>query len=181
MIERSEALKLVEARVSNVNMVHHMLAVEAVMRSLARHLGEDEELWGVTGLLHDLDTPETVDDFPRHGYLTAEMLADKLPEKALHAIKVHPGHIPAETTFDWALYCADPVTGLITAATLVHPSRQLAQIKLKSLKKRFKDKRFAAGADREIIKTCDQIGLELSDFLALSLEAMQGIADQLGF
>ena len=181
MIERSEALKLVEARVSNVNMVHHMLAVEAVMRSLARRLGEDEELWGVTGLLHDLDTPETADDFPRHGYLTAEMLVDKLPEEALHAIKVHPGHIPATTKFDWALYCADPVTGLITAATLVHPSRQMAQIKVKSLKKRFKDKRFAAGADREIIQSCERIGLELSDFLALSLEAMQGIADQLGF
>ncbi len=158
-----------------------MLAVEAVMIKLAQRFGEDEQLWGLTGLLHDLDYADTVDDFARHGYITCELLKDELPPEALHAILAHPAHVPAETKMDWSLYCSDPVTGLITAAVLMHPSRKLAGYKAKSLKKRFKDKRFAAGANREQIMTCSELGLELDEFLTLSLEAMTGIAGELGF
>ena len=121
-----------------------------------------------------------MNDFARHAYLTCDELKDKLPPEALHAILAHPGHVPAESRFDWALYCADPVTGLITAAVLMHPSRQLVGYQVKSLKKRFKDKRFAAGADRDQIMTCTRLGLELDEFLALSLDAMTEIADELG-
>jgi len=162
-------------------MIRHSLSVEAVMRGLAERFGEDVELWGVTGLLHDLDTDQTINDYPRHGYLTCEILEGQLPEDALHAIRVHPGHIPAESRFDWSLYCADPVTGLITAAVLVHPSHSLAEIKVSSLRKKFKDKSFAAGANRNAIISCEQIGLELEPFLELSLTAMQGISGQLEF
>lgn len=165
----------------NPNLVRHVLSVEAVMKALARRLDEDEELWGLTGLLHDLDVDETVDDFPRHGYITGDLLKDELPPESLHAIVAHPGHEPAENRFDWALYCADPITGLITAAVLMHPSHKLSELKVKSVKKRFKDKRFAAGANREAIKCCEKIGIELEEFLELSLKAMRDISDELGF
>lgn len=180
MIKREEALALVKENVDNDNLIKHMLAVEAVMRRLARHFSEDEDLWGITGLLHDLDYSSTVNDFQRHGHLTCEMLRDQLPPEALHAILAHPAHVPAESKFDWSLYCADPVTGLITAAALMHPSHSLQQLPVKSVKKRFKDKRFAAGADRDQISSCGKIGIELDDFLALALGAMTGIADELG-
>lgn len=180
MINRSEALELVKANVRNENLVKHMIAVEAVMRALATHFGEDEELWGITGLLHDLDYSETVDDFQRHGYRTCEMLEGKLPPEGLHAILAHPGHVEALNRFDWSLYCCDPVTGLMTAAALMHPSHKLSELQLKSVKKRFKDKRFAAGANREQILTCSEIGLEKDEFLELSLEAMRGVSKELG-
>jgi len=180
LIDRAEALELVRENVDNENLVKHMIAVEAVMRALANKFGEDEELWGVTGLLHDLDYSETVDNFSRHGHRTCEMLEGKLPDEALHAILAHPAHVKAESRFDWALYCCDPVTGLIVAAALMHPSRSLAGLPLKSVKKRFKDKHFAAGANREQMLTCSELGMERDEFLELSLKAMQGAADQLG-
>lgn len=180
MISRTAALELVQERVPNENLLKHMLAVEAVIRALAKRLGEDEELWGVTGLLHDLDYDKTFDNPDRHAYLTCDELKDDLPPEALHAILAHPGHVQAESKFDWALYCADPVTGLVIAAVLMHPARKLEVYKVKSLKKRFKDKRFAAGADRDQIRACEKLGLELDEFLSLALEAMTEIADQLG-
>jgi len=180
MINRAEARALVETHVANRNLVKHMLAVEAVMRGLARRFGEDEELWGVTGLLHDLDYTVTVDNPARHAHVTCEMLAGKLPAEALHAILAHPEHVPPESRFDWALYCSDPVTGLVVAAALMHPTRKLASLDLDFLKRRFQEKRFAAGANREQIQQCRQVGLELDDFLQLALTAMQGIAGELG-
>ncbi len=180
LIDRAAALELVRKNVENENLVKHMIAVEAVMRRLAQHLSEDEELWSVTGLLHDLDYSETVDNFARHGYRSCEMLEGQLPPEALHAILAHTGHIEAESKFDWALYSCDPVTGLITAAALMHPSHSLAGLQVKSVRKRFKDKRFAAGANREQILTCSNIGLEKDEFLELSLEAMRSVSDQLG-
>ncbi|MDP8237963.1 MAG: HDIG domain-containing protein [Candidatus Hatepunaea meridiana] len=180
MIDRDTALELVNKSVSNENLIKHMIATEAVMRALAFRAGEDVDLWGITGLLHDLDYDETVNDFPRHGYRTAEILESQLPPEALHAIRAHPGHIPPESSFAWALFCADPITGLITAASLMHPSHTLAGLQVKSVKKRFKDKRFAAGASREQILTCSEIGLEKDEFLELALNAMRGVSDQLG-
>ena len=156
------------------------IAVEAVMRGLARKLGEDEELWGSTGVVHDLDYQETVENFTKHGHITCEMLEGKLPPEALHAILAHPGHVTAETPFDWALYCADPITGLIIAAALMHPSKSLAGLQVKSVKKRFKDKRFAAGADRDQILSCTNLGIERDDFLDLALESMRTVSDELG-
>jgi len=178
---REEALKLVRDKVPEVNLQNHMLATEAVMRSLALRLGEDPEKWGLAGLLHDLDYKETIDDFPRHGYITSEILREVgISEELLDAIVAHAGHRERVTTLDKALYAADPVTGLIVAAALIRPEKKLEPVKLKSIKKRFKEKQFARGADREQIRSCEEIGISLDGFLELSLEAMKGIAGEIG-
>jgi len=178
---RDEALKLVNEKVSNKNLRKHMLATEAVMRRLARHFGEDEELWGLAGLLHDLDYDQTKDDFPRHGLVTAEMLSDTdVPEEAIYAIKSHPGHFPRKSLLDKALYAADPITGLIVAAALMYPTKKLKNVDVDFVLHRFKEKRFAAGANRDQIKSCEEFGVSLRDFVSLALEAMQGIDEALG-
>ncbi len=180
-MNRDEALQLLKEHVSNKNLRKHMLATEAVMKHLARHFGEDEGLWSMTGLLHDLDYDQTVNDFPRHGLNTAEMLASTdVPEEAIYAIKSHPGHFPRKSLLDKALYAVDPITGLIVAAALMHPSKKLKNLDVDFIKRRFKEKRFAAGADRDQIKSCDEFGLSLDDFIGLSLEAMQEIDEDLG-
>ena len=180
MIQREEAFALLNQHIANRNLVKHCLAVESVMQALARLLTEDESLWGLTGLLHDLDYAETVREPARHAHRTCEMLAGQLPTEALHAILAHPDHVPPETKYDWALYCADPVTGLVVAAALMHPAKRLSAVDLDFLKRRFAEKRFAAGASREQIAKCSELGILLDDFLLLSLEAMQGISDELG-
>lgn len=179
MIRREEGLALIHYHVDNDNLIKHMIAVEAVMRALANRLGEDEYLWGITGLLHDLDLGVLRDDLSRHGEVTAEMLEGKLPEDALQAIRVHPGDLARKTRIDSALYFADPITGLITAGALMRPSKSLVDMTLQSLKKKFKDKRFAAGANRDQIRACSELDLELDDFMSLALEAMREIHDDL--
>lgn len=181
-MDRNTAYELVKTHVKNKNLRKHMLAVEAVMKLLAERLGEDVDEWGLAGLLHDLDYDQTVDDFPKHGYVTEEILKSyNLDPKLLYAIKAHAGHVPRETQLDRAIYAADPITGLVVAAVLMHPSKKLAHMDVEFLKNRFKEKRFAAGANREQIQTCTELGLELDEFLELSLNAMQGIAEDLGF
>ncbi|HEX9934218.1 MAG TPA: HDIG domain-containing protein [bacterium] len=178
---RDEALKLVEGQVSNKNLRKHMMAAEAVMKRLARRFNEDEAVWGLAGLIHDLDYDKTVNDFPRHGLLTAEMLEGKdVPPEVIQAVKSHPGHFPRTSRMDQALYAADPVTGLIVAAALMHPSKKLKFLDMGFVERRFNESRFAAGANREQIKSCEGLGLTLSEFLTLSLEAMQGIDQDLG-
>ena len=180
-MNREEALKLVKENVSNKNLRKHMLATEAVMKHLARRFGEEEALWSLTGLLHDLDYDQTVNDFPRHGLNTAEMLTGAdVPEEAVYAIKSHPGHFPRKSLLDKALYAVDPITGLIVAAALMHPTKKLKSLDVEFVKRRFKEKRFAAGADRDQIRSCEEFGLSLDDFIALSLEAMQEIDEALG-
>lgn len=178
---REQALELVEKHVSKINLKKHMYATEAVMKSIAEKLGEDRELWGMAGLLHDLDYDETVNDFEKHGFRTAEILSDEdVPEEAIHAIKAHPGHVPIENNLDRALYAVDPITGFIVAAALMHPSKKLKEVDVGFLKRRFKDKRFAAGADRDQIKSCEELGISLDEFMDLSLNAMQSIDKELG-
>lgn len=182
-MKREEALSLVKEEVKNKNLLKHMLAVEAVMRRLAGELGEDEALWALAGLLHDLDYDKTVDDPERHGLLGAQILEERgLPEALIQAVKAHNPALGVErrTPMDRALYAADPVTGLLVAAALVHPQKKLAAIDLEFVMKRFKEKSFARGADRGQIETCCELDLSLEQFLALSLEAMQSIAADLG-
>jgi putative nucleotidyltransferase with HDIG domain len=180
-MNRPEALALVTAKVSNTNLVKHMLAAEACMRRLARRHAEDEELWGLAGLLHDLDYDQTVNDFPKHGFITAEILTPLgIDEQILSAIKGHPGHIERDSPMAKALYAVDPLTGLIVAATLMHPTKKIANVDTEFVLRRFKEKRFAAGANRDQIETCKEIGLTLEEFIQLCLEAMQGIAPDLG-
>lgn len=158
-----------------------MLATEVVMKAVARRLKEDEDLWGLAGLLHDLDYDQTAKDFPKHGLVTAEMLKDTdLPEEAIYAIKSHPGHFPRKSPLDKALYAVDPVTGLIVAAALMHPTKKLKNVDVDFVLRRYKEKRFAAGANREQIQSCEEMGIPLKDFIALSLEAMQSIDSELG-
>ena len=180
---REEALDSVKANVENANLIKHMLATEAIMRALARRLGEDGEEWGLTGLLHDIDVELTEGDMSSHSKLGADLVREMGASEAMaHAILTHnEAHgIPLETKLDKALFCADPLTGLITAAALVRPDKKLASVEAKSVRKRFKEKSFAAGANREQIASCSELGLELDEFIELGLKAMQGIAAELG-
>lgn len=180
---REEALDSVKANVENENLVKHMLATESIMETLARRLGEDEDEWGLTGLLHDIDVELTEGDMTSHSKMGADLVREMGASEAVtHAILCHnEAHgIPLETKLDEALFCADPLTGLITAAALVRPDKKLASVEAKSVKKRFKEKSFAAGASREQIARCSELGLELDDFIELGLKAMQGIAAELG-
>jgi putative nucleotidyltransferase with HDIG domain len=178
---REEAMVLVQTKVKVKNLIKHMLAVEAIMKRVARHFNEDVEMWGLTGLLHDLDYDETVNDFDRHSLLTCEWLQDfDLDEKILYAIKAHPRKVEPQSKMDWTLFAADPLSGLIVAAALMHPTKKLKNVTVEFVLNRFKEKRFAAGASREDIKTCENIGLSLEQFVGLALEGMQGIDEELG-
>ncbi len=181
MLSREQAYQLVEEKIGVDNLLKHILSVEAGMRRLAEHFGEDVEFWGLTGLLHDLDYNETKDDEPRHTYLTEEWLEPyHLPEAMLYAIHAHPGHVPCKSNLDWALYAVDPTTGFIVACALMHPLKKLAPIDGEFMLRRFKEKRFAAGATRENMAACSELGLELEQFLLLVKDGMMRITDKLG-
>jgi len=182
-MNRKEALESVRENVENQNLIKHMLAVEAVMRALARRWGEDEETWGLTGLLHDIDVELTAGDIKFHSRLGADLVRELGASEAMvQAILCHnPAHsIPCETRLDKALFCADPLTGLITAAVLVRSDKKLSGLSAKSVLRRFKESRFAAGVDREQIAACRELGLELDEFIELGLTAMGEIAPELG-
>ena len=152
------------------------------MRALARKLGEDEEEWGITGLIHDIDMELVEGDMNSHGRLGAD-IAHELGANGtmVHAILCHneANGVPIETKLDEALFCADPLSGLITAAALVRPDR-LGGLTTKSVMKRFHEKSFAAGVNREQLAQCQKIGLELEEFVSLGIEAMKGISSELG-
>ena len=180
-MERNEALEFVRSKVKNDRLIKHMLAVEAVMRSLAERLGEDVGVWGLAGLVHDLDYDETVKEPERHGKVGAAYLGEMgVADDITHAVESHAGHTSRDSTMDKALYAVDPLTGLIVAAALMHPSKSLGEVTTEFVMKRFKEKRFAAGADRDQIKTCAELGLELEEFLDIGLRAMQGVSADLG-
>lgn len=181
-MDRESALDSVKANVENENLVKHMLATEAIMRSVAQRLGGDEEEWGLTGLLHDIDVELTEGDMSSHSKLGADLAREMGASEAMaHAILSHnEAHgVPREALLDRALFCADPLTGLIIAAVLVRPDKSLAGLEAKSVRKRFKEKSFAAGASREQISACREIGLELDEFIELGVAAMKGIAADL--
>ncbi|MFH2035203.1 MAG: HDIG domain-containing metalloprotein [Candidatus Zixiibacteriota bacterium] len=180
MIDRPTALALMESRIKNKNLRKHILAVEAIMIKLAGHFGEDANIWGLTGLLHDLDYAVTLKKPEKHTFTTAQWLAEfKLPDEMIYAIRCHPGHTPCLSKMDWALFCSDPTSGFIAACALMHPSRKLINVDAEFMMRRFKEKRFAAGASREGIASCSQLGLELEDYLMLGREAMLTILDKL--
>lgn len=175
-MDRSEAMALVEEMVQSPNLVKHHLAVEAAMRGLARNFGEDEELWGVVGLLHDADYEMTEKDLHRHTEVISEILEERGADPVIiRAIQSHSDEhgVPRRSPMEKALYACDDLTGLIVAAALVHPSRRLAEVDVPFVMKRFHTKGFAAGADRDRIRTCSELGLELEAFVAVVLEAMQ--------
>jgi putative nucleotidyltransferase with HDIG domain len=180
-LNRDEILDSIHGNVQNKNMIKHMLATEAIMRALAKKLGEDEEEWGITGLIHDIDVELVEGDMSSHGKLSADIAHEFGASGAMvHAILCHnEAHgVPRETKLDKALFCADPLSGLITAAALVRPDK-LSGLTTKSVMKRFREKSFAAGANREQVAQCQEIGLEVEEFIGLGIEAMQGIASDL--
>jgi putative nucleotidyltransferase with HDIG domain len=182
-MDRAEVLSLVREYVKNENLVRHMLAVEAAMRFYAEKYGEDPDLWGLTGLLHDFDWEihPTMEEHPLAG--EPILRGHGVPEDIIHAILSHADHtgVPRATRMEKALYACDEVTGLITAVALVRPSRSLLDLEAASVKKKWKDKTFAAGAKREEIeKAAAEFGVELWEHVGNVILAMRRIAPELG-
>ncbi|KUK13613.1 MAG: HDIG domain-containing protein [Synergistetes bacterium] len=183
-ITRDEALKLIEKYVKDKNMKKHLFAVEAIMKALAERFGEDEEKWALVGLLHDLDYLETKSTFEKHGFRAVEIIKEEgyeISEDMARAIISHASHDGWEpkTLMEKALYATDPLTGLIVASALIHPAKRLSSIDTEFILKRFKEKRFAAGANRDQIKSCEEFGLKLEEFVDIGFRAMLGISEVL--
>ena len=180
-MNRDEAVALLEERVSNKNLRKHCLACEAIMRRLAGRFDGDADEWALAGLLHDIDYDEVGQDPERHALVGAEILAEKgLSEEVLTAVKGHNDKAPRESAMARALYACDPASGFIVACALIHKEKKLAPINVPFMKKRFKEKRFAANASREGMASCSELGMELDDFLGECLEAMKTISGPLG-
>ena len=183
-MNRQEALDLLNSHLRANNLRKHCLATEAIMRALAVRLGEPVDLWGIAGLLHDLDYEETADNPSEHGLKTAAILAESdLPPEVISAIKAHNAEalgLARQSKLDFALTCAESITGMVIATALVYPDKRLASVKAKSIIKRMKKKDFARRVNRDQIRLCEEIGVPIAEFAELSLRAMQGISDELG-
>lgn len=182
-MERVQALEELHKWITNKNLIKHSMAVEAIMKELAKYFKEDIEMWGLAGLLHDIDYDRTLAFPEKHGLIGAEILEDLgVDETIIYAVKAHNDRLGVERRrkIDKALYCADPVSGLITAAALILPSKKLEDVTVEFIMKRINEKGFAKGANRDQIKSCHEIDLSLEQFLEISLNAMKGIAGELG-
>ncbi len=196
MENREKLLLILSEQVANKNIIKHMLATEACMLALARHLitknlklkteeiREDE--WGFAGLMHDGDYR---DDVPvdQQGIKIVEVLKEKgieVSANVAHAMAAHNWQntkVNPESLMDWALCCADSLTGLIVATALVLPAKKLAEVTLQRVMNRFAEPKFAAGTRREEVKLCEEkLGIKLEDFIGICLKAMQGISENLG-
>lgn len=178
-----ELKRLFSSKVASENLAKHCLATKAIMEKLAARLGEDPLVWGWTGLLHDLDFEETKDAPERHGLVAAAWLEELgVRPEIIAAIKAHNAEalgLERKDRLDFAVTCAESITGLIIATALVQPDKKLASVAPKSVRKRMKEKAFARNVNRESVMLCEQLGVPLDDFISLSLEAMQSISDQL--
>jgi putative nucleotidyltransferase with HDIG domain len=183
-ITRQQALALMEERLQAENLRKHSLAAEAIMRELALRFNEDPDLWGIAGLLHDLDYNETRDNMSQHGLITERILSQLgVSPEITEAIKFHNSdHLGMAPTkpIHFAISAAETITGLIVATTLVYPEKKLAAVRPKSVLKRMKEKEFARAVSRDRIRQCEHIGIPLPEFVEISLKAMRGISDQLG-
>ena len=180
---REEAYQLLTEYNKSDSLIKHALAVEGVMRYFARKRGEDEEKWGVIGLVHDLD----YEQFPEeHCHKSEEILKEKgWPEEYIRAVISHGwglcSEVEPQTELEKVLYAIDELTGLVVTTALVRPSKSVMDVKVKSVKKKWKDKRFAAGVDRSIIeKGAQMLGMEVSDLIADTIAGMQEVAEAIG-
>ena len=180
---REEAYQLLTEYNKSDSLIKHALAVEGVMRYFARKRGEDEEKWGVIGLVHDLD----YEQFPEeHCHKSEEILKEKSwPEEYIRAVVSHGwglcSEVEPQTELEKVLYAIDELTGLVVTTALVRPSKSIMDVKVKSVKKKWKDKRFAAGVDRSIIeKGAQMLGMEITDIIADTLVGMQEVAEEIG-
>ena len=187
---RDEAYQFVQDHIKNQNLVKHHLAAEAAMKAIYRYTHPknpdpvEEERWGMVGLLHDADYEMTKDDPKRHTLELEKLIGSKLDEDQMHAIKAHnwagTGVEPVNA-MDWAIYCCDELTGLIIAATLVHPDKKLSSVTVDFIKNRFNDPSFAKGATRTQITPCEEhLGITLDTFIEIVLKSMQNISVELG-
>ncbi len=180
---RDQAFALLREYNAGENLIKHALAVEAVMRHFARKAGADEDEWGVVGLIHDLDYERFPD---QHCTKTGEILAERgWPERLVRAAVSHGWGICSDvepvSDMEKTLYAVDELTGLVAAAALVRPSRSVMDLTARSVKKKWKDKRFAAGVDREVIaKVAALLGVEVSELITDTIAGMREVADQIG-
>ncbi len=180
-MNRDQALELVRRHLKNKNLVKHCLAVEACMRAVANRLNQDVEKWGLAGVLHDLDYEITEKSPELHTTETVKILKELgIDPDIIQAIQAHAAQVSCQSEMDWAIYSIDPLTGLIIAATLMHPSRKLKEVDVEFVKRRYKEKSFARGAKREDIEQCQNIGLDRDEFIGICLKAMQDIDKDLG-
>ena len=186
-IDRAQAIALLDEYVTTPHIRTHSLAVEAVMRALAQRLApEDVDLWGVAGLLHDLDNDVCgwQEDMTKHGPKTVEILKEHNfgTEEMYNTILAHNSATGKKVTnaFENAMYAGDPITGFINAIALVYPDKKVASVKVKSIVKRMKETRFAAGANREAMWSIENLDIPFPEFAELALKAMQEISDELG-
>jgi len=183
-ITREDALNLLKEHLKNEKLIAHCLATEAIMRALAQKFGEDESVWGLAGLLHDLDYELTGEDSSTHGEETAKVLQEKeVSPTIIDVIKRHNAEglgLERSTVFEHALTCAETITGLIVATALVYPDKKITSVKVKSVTKRMKTPHFARAVSRERIWECQKAGIELNEFVDLSLRAMSEISAELG-
>lgn len=190
---RSEAYELLTKYLKNKNLIKHSLAAEASMRAIYRHLTPendqtpaDEEKWGITGLLHDIDyeVAQETDQLNQHGKLLFEKGEVKLPEDIEYAIRSHNHEMTGtkpQSSMDWSITACDQLTGLVTACALVRPEKTLEAVTVEAVMKKFGQKAFAAGADREAIKFCEsELNIPLETFIGITLKAMQDIHEDLG-
>ena len=186
MKTRDDAWQVVTEFTQNPNLIKHMLAVEAAMRAYAGRFGEDEELWATVGLVHDFDYERNPDlTVEGHPVVGARILSERgWPEEIVRAVLSHATEytgVTRETRMEKTLWAVDELTGLITAVALVRPSKSIYDVKIKSVRRKWKDKAFAAGVDRaEIENAAEDLGVELWEHVGIVLEAMQNIAPELG-
>jgi putative nucleotidyltransferase with HDIG domain len=184
-VTREEAWAIVTEFTQNPRLLNHMLAVEACMRAYARHYGEDEERWGVIGLLHDFDY-ERFPDPPNHPLEGEKILAARgVDPEIRYTICSHANYLadkyPRKSLVDRVLYAVDELSGLVVATALVRPSKSIFDVDVEAVKKKFKDKRFAAGVNREeVIQGAAELGVPLDEHIAFVIKALQEAADTLG-
>lgn len=180
-MDREKALELLKTHLTNKNLIKHSLALEACMKGLARRFNEDEEKWGLAGLIHDLDYEKTQNEPKKHTLIACQILKEHgVDEEILRTIRCHAGIERPTTKMEWGIYSADPLTGLIVAATLMHPTKKIKNVDTEFVLRRFKEKSFAKGADRNIIMECQNLGLSLREFVEICLKSMQEISNELG-
>jgi putative nucleotidyltransferase with HDIG domain len=179
-MERSDAIELARARTEKETTLRHLISVEGVMRALARRLDQDEELWALTGLFHDLDQDVTGDDAEGHAHVAAGWLREAgLDERVVNGVLAHAHPAYRTDRMSQAIVHADAVAGLLVAAALVRPDRANG-MKVSSVKKKLKERAFAPGVDREeIVAVTEGIGLPLDEFIAVSIEGLQGVAAEI--
>jgi len=182
-MNKEEALDILKTYVKKDNMLKHCIASYAVLKAIAKKINADENKYALAGLLHDIDVEIT--DEKTHGIKAIEILKQhNIDEDIIEAISVHnelaQNVLARSKTLDFALSCGETITGLITATTLVYPDKKLSSVKAKSIKKRMKEKAFAASVNRDVILECEKIGINIDDFCELALNSMQNIADELG-